>query len=144
MNRKGMFATVLLIVAVFVAIPAVEAKTYNPFMGHSAVQYENKDIISKLRPYVDHVEYDTVYNIGYGYGCRLYLTEAGRKAVQKGDADLLKSITFSVMGAPEWKQERTYYSVKEEIKFHSDIGKTVSGIEYYYRDLKFHEYWKYI
>ncbi len=141
MKGKGILAAVLLIAALL-AMPPVEAKTYNPFMGHSAVQYENKDIISRLQPYVDHVEYDTVYSRGNGYGCRLYLTDAGVRAIQKGDLSLLKIVTYSVMGASEWKQERTLYSVKEEIWFHAWIGKSVVGIEYYYQDLKPHEYWR--
>lgn len=134
----------LVLVATLALTPAASAKTYNDFAGHPAVQYEHSDITSALKPYVDHVEYDTVYDRGYGYGCRLYLTEEGARAIRNGDVSLLRSITYSVMAAPEWKQERTFYSVKEEIWFHSWIGKTVSGIEYYYQDLKPHEYWKYM
>jgi hypothetical protein len=112
-------------------------------MGKPAVQYENKDIVAKLRPYVDHVDYDLTYDRGSGYGCRLYLTEEGRKNIEAGNSYLLKAITLGVMNAPEWKQERTFHSVREEIRFHSQIGRKVSGIEYYYQDLKPYEYWKY-
>ena len=148
-NWKGngirvVMAMGLLLMAITTMTAMAEAKTYNDFAGHSAVQYENKDVITKLRPYVDHVDYDTAYSTGYGYGCRLYLTEEGRKNVAAGNIYLLNAITYSVMGASEWKQERTLYSVREEIRFHSDIGRRVSGIEYYYQDLNYREYWKYI
>lgn len=141
-KRLGMLVIAILLAGIALAAMPVEAKTYNPFMGHSAVQYENKDIMSELRHYVDHVEYDTVYGRGNGYGCRLYLTDAGVKAIQKWDLSLLNIVTYSVMGASEWKQERTLYSVKEEIWFHAWIGKDVVGIEYYYQDLKSYEYWR--
>ena len=52
-KRLGMLVIAILLAGIALAAMPVEAKTYNPFMGHSAVQYENKtlanDISRKVR-----------------------------------------------------------------------------------------------
>lgn len=93
-----MFGLVLLVIL----MPVASAKTYNDFDGHSAAQYEHSDIASYLQPYVDHVDYDTVYGTGNEYGVRLYLTEHGKQCITYGCPNVLSWITYSVMGAPEW------------------------------------------
>jgi len=130
----------VLIVALSLA-PAASAKTYDDFgePPHSAVQYEHSDVMSSLQPYVGTVDYDTVYGTGYDYGVRLYLTERGRQCIVWGCPNVLSWTTYSVMGAPEWYNERSTASVRSEIYQHAIAGKTEVHIQYHYQDL---EYWE--
>jgi len=141
-NWKGIktiaVATLLIAALCVVAMP-VQAKTYYTFDGHPAVRYENSDIESRLRPYVDHVEYDLKSNVGHGYGCRLYLTEAGKEAFRMRSSSVMGGVTNAVMTAPEWKQQRSYMSVATEIYMHAEWDRTTVHIEYNYADLKWWE-----
>ena len=113
-----------------------EAKTYNDYAGHSAVQYPHSDVSSSLKPYVDHVEYDTAYGRGSGYGVRLYLTSYGKNCIKYFHPGVLISVTSAVMSAPEWDDERSVASVRSEIYQHTVWGRTTIHIEYYYQDLQ--------
>ena len=46
-------------VAVLMLVTSVEAKTYDNFAGHSAVQYYQSDMDYPLSEYIERVEYDT-------------------------------------------------------------------------------------
>lgn len=117
----------------------VSAKTYFEFYGHDAVRYNNDEITSSLRPYVNCVEYDLKYNLGSGCGVRLYWTEAGKNKIKNGDTQLADQMTNAVMSAPEWKQQRSYTSVWTEIWMHSEWDRSEVHIEYNYIDLQWWE-----
>jgi len=122
-----------------VMITPVSAKTYYTFAGHPAVRYEHSDIAPVLQPYVDCVEYDLKYNMGSGCGVRFYYTEEGRKNIAAGNRLLLSRMTNAVMGAPEWKQQRSYLSVWTEIWMHAKWERSEVHIEYNYVDLQWWE-----
>ncbi len=135
---KGKIIVVLgfVLVMLMSMTATAEAKTYNDFAGHSAVQYYQSDMSSSISPYVERVEYDTVYGEGNGYGVRLYLTNAGRTCIALCWAGVLESVASGVMSAPEWGHERSAASVRSEIWQHAAAGRTTVHIEYYYDDLQ--------
>jgi len=136
---RTIISMAIFLILLCVMIAPVSAKTYYTFAGHDAVRYEHSDISPVLQPYVDHVEYDLKYNIGSGCGVRLYYTEEGRKNIAAGNHDLLNRMTYAVMSAPEWKQQRSYISVWTEIWMHAKWDRTEVHIEYNYVDLKWWE-----
>lgn len=144
MGRKGIIAAILLIVAItLLAMPAVEAKTYNDFAGHSAVQYYQSDMGFPLNRYVERVEYDTIYNPGPNrYGVRLYLTPLGKSMIATSNqyGYVTSMATNYIMTRPEWYCERTYLSVSTEILYHAQWGKQIVHIQYHYQDLEFWEW----
>ena len=78
------------------------------------------------------------------YGVRLYLTEQGRQCIKYGCPNVLSWITYSVMGAPEWYNERSTASVRTEIYVHAFEGRTLVHIQYHYQDLDPGEYYRYL
>jgi hypothetical protein len=137
MGRKGMIAAVLLI-AVLLVMPPVEAKTYYTTpSGHAAVRYNHNEIAPSLQPFVDYVEYDLV--CAPGVGARLYFTSYGRTAIALY-LSLAESIAYNVRAAPEWTGDRSLRSVKYEIYQHAVWpNRMIVHIEYYYKDMQWWE-----
>lgn len=140
MRGKGIIAAILLIVAVaLLAMPAVEAKTYNDFGGHSAVQYYKDDMGFPLNRYVERIEYDTVYDVGWNrYGVRLYLTPLGKSMIATSNqyGYVTSMATNYIMSRSEWHQDRSWISVSTEILYHAQWGKQIVHIQYHYQDLE--------
>lgn len=123
----------LLVVAGFAMASPAEAKYTYTFAGHSAVYYTNSDIVQWLRPYIDHIELDTVSQPGVG--ARLYFTNQGKYAA-KYDSGAVPMAKY-VMSLPEWTPSRSQKSVSEEIKYHAWWpGRMSVDIEYFCSDLK--------
>ncbi len=140
MERKGTLAAILLIVAVaLLAMPQVEAKTYNDFGGHSAVQYYKDDLGFPLNRYVERIEYDTVYSTGPNrYGVRLYLTPLGKSMIATSNqyGYVTSMVTNYIGSQPEWDGDRSWISVSTEILYHAQWGKQIMHIQYRYKDLE--------
>jgi hypothetical protein len=142
MLGKGIVAVALLIVASFAIMP-VEAKTYNDFGGHSAVQYYQSDMGFPLNRYVERIEYDTVYDTGSNrYGVRLYLTSLGKSMIATSNqyGYVTSMVTNYIGSQPEWHQDRSWISVSTEILYHAQWGKQIVHIQYHYQDLEFWEW----
>ena len=138
-DRFGILLIMAITIDLVATVASAEAKTYYTFDGHNAVRYNNNELVSVLRPYVDHVEYDLKYNVGSGCGVRFYYTEEGRKNIAAGNQYLLNRMTNAVMTAPEWKHQRSYISVWTEIWMHAKWNRSEVHIEYNYADLKWWE-----
>ena len=125
-----------------------EAKTYNDFAGHSAVQYYQSDI--KMESYgasivIERVEYDTDYNAKKP-GVRLYLTSFGKFIINEPyGSSWLEDATSYVTSRSEWRSDRSYGSVATEIAVHCKAAKIdpskvrPTHVEYFYKDLKWWE-----
>jgi hypothetical protein len=142
MKGKGMIAVAVLLIIALLAMPLVEAKTYNDFGGHSAVQYYKDDLGFPLNRYVERIEYDTIYNTGLNrYGVRLYLTPLGKSMIATSNqyGYVASMVTNYIGSQPEWHKDRSWISVSTEILYHAQWGKQIVHIQYHYQDLEFWE-----
>jgi len=130
-------ALMIVPVAVLMLVTSVEAKTYDNFAGHSAVQYYQSDMDYPLSEYIERVEYDTDYGAN-GPGVRLYLTENGKDMINsESGSEYLSIITDYVTGRQEWRSDRSYVSIATEIAEHCLFNRvSPTHIEYFYSDLK--------
>lgn len=132
-------------VAVLMLATSAEAKTYNDFAGHSAVQYYQDDMGYPLSEYLERIEYDTDYGAN-GPGVRLYLTSYGKDMINsQSGSDYLSRVTDYVTSRSEWRSDRSYVSIATEIAAHCEAAKidpnkvSPTHIEYFYNDLKWWE-----
>lgn len=122
--------------AMFAMVTPAEAKYSYTFAGHPAVYYTNADIVQWLRPYIDHIEYDTAYGSKHGYGARMYFTTTGKLYAASTTSDsMARAMAKYVMSMPEWAPERSENSVTKEIAWHARTYRYQVDIEYYYEDL---------
>lgn len=133
--------TILLFVIATIAIVPIEAKYDITKYQHRVTVYETSDIPSNLRPYIAGLEYDRVYDAGYGYGGRLYFSTYG-KATLKSPlyVSALRDVTNFIINNPEWYGGRSYLSVSTEIQYHAMWpARWQVDMEYYCSELKWWE-----
>jgi hypothetical protein len=124
---------VLVVIGSVVVIP-VEAKYWKRNYGHSIVVYENRDLPSNIRPYVEKVEFDLASS--YRAGVRLYTTPMGREYCswfRPGSVYITTIIARWIRYRPEWIGDRSIKSIEREIRYH--WRQYEINIEYYYNDL---------
>lgn len=111
------------------------------------MRYEWWEIPASVSSYIDHVEYDTVYDVGRGNGARLYLRPAGRDLINSKSSGsyILSLVTDYVTSRSEWRSDRSYVSIATEIAVHCEAAKIYPSkvypthIEYFYNDLQWWE-----
>jgi hypothetical protein len=136
MKTRTIMIHVILLATMLMLASSVNAKTYNDFAGHSAVQYDQNDMGYPQNEYIESVEYDTDYSVKYA-GVRLYLTPSGKDLIESpSGSESLSWVTDFVIGCPEWKSDRSYVSIAREIEFHCQQDSVSPiHIEYLYKDL---------